>query len=523
MNDPASASPSRDSRESTAKTDGSRAARRRRTSAARRALCLLAALVCIAINALALLRGFGRNEQDDRTLLYATSALRPGNLEALVKLRSALPAIVSNCPGELCRIRTATRIASLPNYLALSGTIRLARLATNRMKAPFCERVSLAYYAGILLLHGSVHVVAILLFLTHRSPGRTFSVLALLMLLAAALDVRFLHIPSLVDVLAPLLPAAAPHYGTAAYAPRGALAVLFLLQLAAYASGRHGVWVALTLLAPFLHAAQATVFAAVFALALLLQIVLRPAERRKTVKLLLFLLAVYGAVLIIAWRLALGDSATETLAPLTRLPRSVAPVDLLWLACAGGLVLLVRRRGGAFRSAPALLLLASYLVVLALLRISVAYLRESEMGMAGEVYVRFVGGSSFVLGMLPWFAAALLARWLVTAVRPGVRPRLVTVVACLVLVASSTALLVERRSVERAWRASRRNLIVARTDLCQVTRCSELGCQFDGFLAMRPRREPVFHLQLFDLLNRWEHYRDVMRRSVPPPAARQAS
>ncbi len=83
MNDPASASPSRDSRESTAKTDGSRAARRRRTSAARRALCLLAALVCIAINALALLRGFGRGEK------RRSGATRPPTSSSAYSARAA--------------------------------------------------------------------------------------------------------------------------------------------------------------------------------------------------------------------------------------------------------------------------------------------------------------------------------------------------------------------------------------------------------------------------------------------------
>ena len=460
-----------------------------------RLLAIAACVVCLALIALRLLDQLRPGNQDDKTLLYASSAVSPARLGAVAGVIAALPVVVATCPAEserACRERTVMRVSSLLNYLALSATIRVARVALDGSDLPPCERISLAYYAGILLLHGILLVLVVALIATDRSADGTFSMLALLMLLAAAWPLDL-----------PLLPAPHPAHAIGAYAPRSALAMVFLLQVAAFASGRRVVWMALAILAPFVHAAQALLFAGVFLVALVLRAALVPEDRAATVKLLAFQAVLVGLVLLAARGGAAPDAAASAFDTAAAL-RALGWRDAAWLAGAAGSVALARRLP---RWQQPLLLLAAYLLVATLVNAAGGALGADPRSASGQLFLRFFGGSSFVVGMLPWLVPTLLLARAWTRVRPdAARAATAGAAACVVLAVAAAFVLGDRPAVAAAAERARRNVALARHDLCAITRC-EHACRFRGFAAMRPAHETLFHLELFDYLERWPERR----------------
>lgn len=459
-------------------------------SRAVRLLAVAACLVCLALIALRLLDQLRPGNQDDKTLLYASSAVSPARLGAVAEVIAALPVVVAACPaetGHACRERTVTRVSSLLNYLALSATIRLARTVLEDSDLPPCERISLAYYAGILLLHGILLLLVVALVATDRSPDGTFSVLALLMLLAAAWPLDL-----------PLLPAPHPAHAIGAYAPRSALAMVFLLQVAAFASGRRVAWMALSVLAPFVHAAQALLFAGVFLVALALRAALVPEDRAATVKLLAFQAVLVGLVLLAARSVAAPDAAASAFDAAGFL-RVLGWRDAAWLAGATASIALARRLP---RWGRPLLLLAAYLLVATLVNAAGGALGADPRSASGQLFLRFLGGSSFVVGMLPWLVPTLLVARAWTRVRPDARATTAGAAACVVLAVATAFVIGDRPAVAAAAERARRNVALARHDLCAITRC-EHACRFRGFAAMRPGHETLFHLELFDYLDRW--------------------
>lgn len=416
--------------------------------------------------------------------------MRPGNLGGVAEIVAALPGIVAACPSpdlHACRDRTTTRVSSLLNYVALSAAIRLAR-ASGDASAPPCERISLAYWRGIVLLHLVLFALVVLLVATDRSRDGTFTLLVLPALLAAAFPLPL-----------PLVPVPHPAHAIGAYAPRSALAMLFLLQAAAFASDRRWLWIALCLAAPLVHAAQSLLFAAVFVAALSLHAVLFAEERRVALRLLAFLLALQAAV-VLASRFvaapAAGDVAVDVLAGL----RALGARDLAWLMVAAASVV-VARRADAGRSAA--LLLAAFLVIATLVNAIGGALGADPRSASGQLFLRFYGGSSWLVGSLPWLAAAFAARLLWNRLAPRAPSATATVAAGLVLAAVLAFVATNVAGITAAASRARSNAALARYDLCPITRC-EYACRFRGFAAMRPANEALFHLEVFDYLETWQ-------------------
>lgn len=452
-------------------------------------LCVLACVACLAVIGLRLLDRLHPGDQDDKTLLYASSAVRPGNLGAVAELVAALPQIVAACPVpdvRACRERTTTRVSSLLNYVALSVAIRIAR-AFGDASAPPCERISLAYWRGILLLHGTLLALVVLLVGSDRSRDGTFSLLVLAALLAAAFPLS-----------GPLVPAPHPAHAIGAYAPRSALASIFLLQVAAYASDRRRLWIALCVAAPLVHAAQSLLFGAVFVVALSLRAVLFADERRAALSQLGFLAALQAAVVLASRFAAAPGAAAVAIDPAGAL-RVLGVRDLAWLLVAGA-ALLAARRAVAWRQA--LVLLAAFLVVAVLVHAVGGALGADPRSASGQLFLRFYSGSSWILGALPWLAATFGVRLLWNRLATRAPASLATAGAVVVLAAALVLVATDVPGVAAAASRARSNAALARYDLCPITRC-EYACRFRGFAALRPANETLFHLELYDYLATW--------------------
>ena len=473
------------------KTDGATRAR-----LAERWGTTIASVACLGLIGIAMAARFTTGDLDDKTALFMGSAVGVSSAAAIEELRAEVPRILRDCGGNgWCEWRTRARLAGLLNYLALGRSIRAAWWLSDGSSEPWCRRIGQAFLRGTLGLHLLLYLLFLLLLWTDRTKDHAYSTIALLLLLASMLTIlpRGTRPPTTLGQLAGV----DPWHSVASYYPRGALGLVFLMQVACFLSGRLGAWAGLTLLSLLVHAVQSMIVNLAFLPAAALLFVFE--KRRLDLAIVLgVVLAVELAGLCFSRVLGAGLGLSS---PAPGALGSAIGFRALVLAALGAssIALAVVRRSRVPPCAVydgALSMVASIGLMLASLDVTTRALSSSPL--AHDVFERVLANVSPVLWAAPLLAAAFGLRWLVARFRGS----MVSLSAATVLLAGLTLAVVipvAAGAIRWWWQLAQFNRRAIPAELCRVepdpVRVETAG-------AILPLPEVRFHLQVFDWLER---------------------
>jgi hypothetical protein len=288
-----------------------------------------------------------------------------------------------------------------------------------------------------------------------------------------------------------------PRHSVVSFVPRGALGLLFVMQVACFASGRTRAWASLTVLSLFVHTVQSMILNTVFLAAGALRLAIGDRSREAMAQ-----LAVVVAVELLGLLLSrsLGAGLGLSLVPTRSLPDAIGLRALLFAGLGlGAFAVVLTPRGRALARTPrARALLAAIPVCLLLAGLDVASRTFSNVPLASIAFERVYANAAPVLGAVPLLAAALALRALAGR-RRATAPPLATVATLVAGLVLAITVAWRADTLARWWELARSHRVTVPAEFCRLVpdpvRVEDVG-------AVRPTPEVRFHLQIFDWLDR---------------------